>query len=182
MAQFRVWCQREGERVSGDDILCVKEAGGEIVGARHREAVRQLAVQCMVGQVTVPQVAGIVEHVIRDHIGNLALPQMFNQPLCHGLDLRFVLAVIGQLVQPLILSKVCWVERMANELWQGHDSERGAPHRHGEQQCKDPETKLWYFEMLDTLCQTRRTAEKQNDIGGHVQQHLMGAGILHSGK
>ena len=36
--------------------------------------------------------------------------------------------------------------------------------------------------MLDTLCQTRRTAEEQNDIGGHVQQHLMGAGILHSGK
>ena len=102
--------------------------------------------------------AGIVEHVIRDHIGDLALPQMFNQPLCHGLDLRFVLAVIGQLVQPLILSKVCRVERMDNELWQGHDSERGAPHRHGEQQCKDPETKLWYFEMLDTLCQTRRTA------------------------
>ena len=62
---------------------------------------------------------------------------MFNQPLCHGLDLRFVLAVIGQLVQPLILSKVCRVERMDNELWQGHDSERGAPHRHGEQQCKD---------------------------------------------
>ena len=36
--------------------------------------------------------------------------------------------------------------------------------------------------MLDTLCQTRRTAEKQNDIGGHVQQHLVGAGILYSGK
>ena len=27
VAQFRVWCQREGERVSGDDILCVEEAG-----------------------------------------------------------------------------------------------------------------------------------------------------------
>ena len=33
VAQFRVRCQREGERVSGDDILCVKEAGGERVGA-----------------------------------------------------------------------------------------------------------------------------------------------------
>ena len=66
-----------------------------------------------------------------------------------------------------------------DQLRQGHDRQRRAAHRHGEHQRKGPVAELGYLELVDALGQPGGTYQEEDDIGGQIEQHLMGAGVLH---
>ena len=171
-----------GEGVCRQHILCLKKGHGKVVGARHREAVRQLAVQRLFGQLAVAQVAGVVEHIVRDHVGDLALCQMAFQPLGQRDDLGLVLAVVGKVIQLHKFFGARDGEVVQQYVRQGHRRQRRAAdgdrqHHHG-----PPEAELGDFPVLNTLRQRGRAAEEEEKIRRDEEQKLVGAGVLHPGE
>ena len=117
MGKFAVAHKGLGEGVGGKDVLCLKELHGEVVGARHREAEGQLIVDGHFGQKAVLEVIRAVQHIVGDHVADLALGAVGVDPVGNGLDLRQILAVVDQLVQPDELRRRLEGEVIHQKAW-----------------------------------------------------------------
>ncbi len=73
------------ERISGENVFCLKELHGEVVGAGDREAEGQLVVDGGLRQAAVLEVVGVVEHIVGDHVADLALGAVGAYPVGNGL-------------------------------------------------------------------------------------------------
>ena len=171
-----------GKGVGGDDVLCLKELHGEVVGARHREAEGQLIVDGGRWQLAVLEVVRAVQRVVGDHVADLALGAVGVDPVGNGLDLRQILAVIDQLVQPDELSGGFQREVIHQKARHRHNGQRRAAHRDGKHQCEHPVEKLELPVLLDALGQRGSAGEEQQQPPRQKQQHLVGAGVLHPDK
>ena len=168
-----------GEGVGGKDVLCLKELHGEVVGARHREAEGQLIVDGHFGQKAVLEVIRAVQHIVGDHVADLALGAVGVDPVGNGLDLRQILAVVDQLVQPDELRRRLEGEVIHQKARHRYNGQRRAAHRDGKHQREHPVEKLEVPVLLDALHQRRGAQQKQEKPPREEQQHLVRAGVLH---
>ena len=171
-----------GEGVGGKDVFCLKELHGEVVGARHRETKGQLIVDGGCGQLAVLEVIRAVQHIVGDHVAELALGAVGVDPVGNGLDLRQILAVIDQLVQPDELLGDRQREVIHQKARQGDGGQGRAAHRDGKHEGEHPEHDLCRPEAADALGQRRCAQQKQEKPPREEQQHLVGAGVLHPDK
>ena len=136
-----------GEGVGRDDILGLKELHGEIVGARHREAEGQLAVDGCFRQKAVLEVIRAVEHIVGDHVGHLAIGAVAVDPLGDGLDLGQILAVIDQVINGgkivgALLRRSREKSAADEKIRQSHGGQGRAAHRGGKGDGEQPEADL----------------------------------------
>ena len=103
-------------------------------------------------------------------------------PVGNGLDLRQILAVVDQLVQPDELSGGFQREVIHQKARHRHNGQRRAAHRDGKHQRKHPVEKLEIPVLLDALGQRGRAGEEEQQPPRHKQQHLVRAGVLHPDK
>ena len=171
-----------GEGVGGEDIFGLEELHREVVGARHREAEGQLVVDGGCGQLAVLEVIRAVQHIVGDHVADLALGAVGVDPVGNGLDLRQILAVIDQLVQPDELLGDCQREVIHQKARQGNGGQGRAAHRGGKHEGEHPEHDLCRPEAVDALGQRRCAQQKQEKPPREEQQHLVGAGVLDAGE
>ena len=135
------------ERIGSQHIFGLKELHGEVMGAQYREAKGQLIVDRFFRQHTVLEVIRAVQHIVGDHVADLALGTVGVDPLGDGLDLRQVLAVIGQVING---GKIAGTllrrgreNRAADEKIRKGDGGQGrAAHRGGKGDGEQPEADL----------------------------------------
>ena len=152
------------------------------MGARHRETEGQLVVDGHFGQKAVLEVIRAVQHIVGDHVAELALGAVGVDPVGNGLDLRQILAVVDQLVQPDELRCCLEGEVIHQKARHRYNGQRRAAHRDGKHQREHPVEKLEVPVLLDALHQRRCAQQKQEKPPREEQQHLVGAGVLDAGE
>ena len=159
------------ERISGENVFCLKELHGEVVGARHREAEGQLIVDGGCGQLAVLEVVRAVQRVVGDHIADLALGAVGVDPAGNGLDLRQILTVIDQVINGGKIAGALLQRGRENstadeKIRQSDGGQRGAAHRGGKGDGEQPEADLQVPAAGDTLGQRGRAQQEQQKPAG----------------
>ena len=159
------------ERIGGKNVFCLKELHGEVVGARHREAKGQLAVDGGLGQQAVLEVVRAVQRVVGDHIGDLAIGAVGVDPAGNGLDLRQILAVIDQVINGgkiagALLRRSREKSAADEKIRQSHSGQGGAAHRGGKGDGEQPEADLQVPAAVHALCQGCGADQEQEEPAG----------------
>ena len=173
-----------GEGLCSEHILCLKEPHRELVGARDGDAGGQLALQLDVRQGGVLEYVRVVQHIVGDHVGELALFRIAVgiDPVVHALDLGGVGAVVGELVQPDEFRHGLEGKMIHHKARQSNGGQRRAAHGHRKHHGKAPVAELDGGVLFQAVGQCGGTNEEQQQPPRHEQQHLVGAGVLYPGK